>query len=46
MHKNFFLKNTLALACIVLLASCDKDYNTIGDELIGENHFDANLEIA
>ena len=40
MHKNFFLKNTLALACIVLLASCDKDYNTIGDELIGENHFD------
>ena len=42
MHKNFFLKNTLVLACIVLLSSCDKEYNAIGDGLIGENHFDFN----
>ena len=42
MHNNFFLKSTLVLSCIVLLCSCDKEFNGIGDELIGENHFDFN----
>jgi hypothetical protein len=28
------------VACVVFLYSCDKDYNSIGDGLIGDNHFD------
>ncbi len=30
----------LVLASIILLYSCDKDYNVIGGDLIGDNHFD------
>ncbi|MFE3867412.1 DUF4270 domain-containing protein [Flavobacterium sp. LS2P90] len=30
----------LVLASIILLYSCDKDYNAIGGDLIGDNHFD------
>lgn len=30
----------LVLASIILLYSCDKDYNAIGSDLIGDNHFD------
>ena len=30
----------LVLATIILLYSCDKDYNAIGGDLIGDNHFD------
>jgi hypothetical protein len=40
MHYNSFLKSILFLVSIVLFASCDKDYSTVGDALIGENHFD------
>jgi hypothetical protein len=40
MHNNSFFKPLLLLVSIVLFASCDKDYNEIGDALIGENHFD------
>lgn len=36
---NFF-KKILIVACVVFLYSCDKDYNSIGDGLIGDNHFD------
>ena len=32
----------LVLASIILLYSCDKDYNSIGSDLIGDNHFDFN----
>lgn len=39
MYNNSFLKQVLFLASVVLLASCDKDYNVIGEDLIGENHF-------
>lgn len=39
MYNNFF-KKILLVACVVFLYSCDKDYNSIGGELIGENHFD------
>jgi hypothetical protein len=38
MYNNFF-KKILVVACVVFL-SCDKDYNSIGDGLIGDNHFD------
>lgn len=40
MHKNSFFKPFLFLVSILLFVSCDKDYNEIGDTLIGENHFD------
>ena len=40
MHNNSFFKPFLLLVSILLFASCDKDYNEIGDALIGENHFD------
>ena len=40
MHNNSFFKPFLLLVSIVLFVSCDKDYNEIGDALIGENHFD------
>lgn len=39
MHNNSFFKPLLLLVSILLFASCDKDYNEIGDALIGENHF-------
>ncbi|HEY4629581.1 MAG TPA: DUF4270 family protein, partial [Flavobacterium sp.] len=40
MHNNSFFKPFLLLVSILLFVSCDKDYNEIGDALIGENHFD------
>ncbi|MBA4316842.1 MAG: hypothetical protein C0412_00425 [Flavobacterium sp.] len=40
MHNNSFSKPFLLLVSILLFVSCDKDYNEIGDALIGENHFD------
>ena len=40
MHNNSIFKQILLVVSIVLFVSCDKDYNVIGDGLIGENHFD------
>jgi hypothetical protein len=40
MYNNSFFKKMLVLASIILLYSCDKDYNAIGGDLIGDNHFD------
>lgn len=40
MHNNSFFKSLLFLVSVVFFASCDKDYSTVGDALIGENHFD------
>lgn len=40
MHNNSFFKPFFLLVSILLFVSCDKDYNEIGDGLIGENHFD------
>lgn len=40
MHNNSFFKSFLLVVSILLFASCDKDYNEIGDSLMGENHFD------
>ena len=44
MHNNSFFKTLLLLVSILLFVSCDKDYNEIGDALIGENHFDLSKE--
>jgi hypothetical protein len=38
MYNNSFFKKILVVACVVFLY--DKDYNSIGDGLIGDNHFD------
>lgn len=40
MYNNSFFKKILIVGCLVFLYSCDKDYNSIGDGLIGDNHFD------
>ena len=40
MYNNSFFKKLLFISSVVLLCSCDKDYNSIGDNLIGGNHFD------
>ena len=40
MYNKSFFKQILFVSTIILFASCDKDYNEIGADLIGENHFD------
>ena len=40
MHNNSIFKSILFLTSILLFVSCDKEYSTVGDALIGENHFD------
>lgn len=39
MHNNSFFKFILLLFVTILLISCDKDFNEIGSDIIGENHF-------
>lgn len=40
MYNTSFIKKILLVATVVLLYSCDKDFNEIGEGLIGDNHFD------
>ena len=44
MYNTSFIKKILLVATVVLLYSCDKDFNAIGDELIGDNHFGLEAE--
>ncbi|RZJ53437.1 MAG: DUF4270 domain-containing protein [Flavobacterium sp.] len=39
MYNTSFFKKILLLIPVVLLYSCDKDFNAVGDELIGDDHF-------
>ena len=39
MYNNSFFKQVLLVASILLFVSCDKEYNSIGEGLIGQNHF-------
>lgn len=39
MHNTSFIKKIVLTASVVLLYSCDKDFNAIGEGLIGDNHF-------
>jgi hypothetical protein len=39
MYNNSFFKKILLVACVICFYSCDKDYNSIGGDLIGDNHF-------
>ncbi|MFG4000533.1 DUF4270 domain-containing protein [Flavobacterium aquidurense] len=39
MYNTSFIKKILLIATVVLLYSCDKDFNAIGEGLIGDDHF-------
>lgn len=40
MQNTSFFRKILLVSSVVFLYSCDKDFNAIGDDLIGGNHFD------
>lgn len=40
MINNSFFKNIFLLFSVIFLTSCDKEFNEIGGDLIGENNFD------
>ncbi|MEN2414721.1 DUF4270 domain-containing protein [Flavobacterium mesophilum] len=40
MYNTSFIKKILVAATVVFLYSCDRDFNAIGDDIIGDNHFD------
>ena len=40
MPKTSFFKKIAFAASVLLLCSCDKDYNVVGSDLIGDNNFD------
>ncbi|TDW50381.1 uncharacterized protein DUF4270 [Flavobacterium sp. 270] len=44
MYNTSFIKKILLALTVVLLYSCDKDFNAIGDDLIGDNHFGLEAE--
>ena len=44
MYNTSFIKKILLVATVVLLYSCDKDFNAIGDDLIGDDHFGLEAE--
>ncbi len=39
MYRNSFLKQVLLGLIVVLFASCDKDFNEIGTDIISDDHF-------
>ena len=45
MYNTSFIKKTLLALTVILLYSCDKDFNAIGDDLIGDNNFDLEPEL-
>jgi hypothetical protein len=40
MYNTSFFKKILLIATVAVFYSCDKDFNAIGGDLIGDNHFD------
>jgi len=44
MYKTSFIKKALLAVMAVFLYSCDKDFNAIGDGLIGDDHFGLEAE--
>lgn len=44
MYNTSFFKKILLLATVAIFYSCDKEFNSIGDDLIGDNHFDLEAE--
>ncbi len=46
MNNKLVFKSLLVVIVTVLFASCDKDYNDIGTDVIGDNHFDFDRDIS
>jgi hypothetical protein len=44
MYNTSFFKKILLIAAVAVFYSCDKEFNAIGDDLIGDNHFDLEAE--
>ncbi|MFD2941172.1 DUF4270 domain-containing protein [Flavobacterium notoginsengisoli] len=44
MYNTSFIKKILLALIVVFLYSCDKDFNAIGDGLVGDDHFGLELE--
>lgn len=44
MKFNFFLKSFAILVTLVFFASCDKDFNELGSEIVGEDNYNLNKE--
>ncbi|WP_163400121.1 DUF4270 domain-containing protein [Flavobacterium fluviatile] len=44
MYNTSFFKKILLIATFAVFYSCDKEFNAIGDDLIGDNHFDLEAE--
>ncbi|WP_431243390.1 DUF4270 domain-containing protein [Flavobacterium sp. P21] len=44
MYNTSFIKKILVATTVVFLYSCDRDFNAIGDDIIGDNHFDLTPE--
>ncbi|HEX8018072.1 MAG TPA: DUF4270 family protein, partial [Flavobacterium sp.] len=40
MHNTSFFKKILLIATVALFYSCDKEFNSIGDDIIGDSNFD------
>ncbi|ESU29068.1 hypothetical protein FLJC2902T_11050 [Flavobacterium limnosediminis JC2902] len=40
MNKIALVKRFLLLVSVIFFASCDKDFNTIGSDIVGEDYFD------
>ncbi|MET0759279.1 MAG: DUF4270 domain-containing protein [Flavobacterium sp.] len=45
MQNNSFFKHILFISIVALLASCDKDFNEIGSDIIGDDHFGLEQDI-
>jgi len=44
MHTNSYFKQILFLISIIFFASCDKDYNEIGADIINQNNFEFTID--
>jgi len=46
MNSKLVLKSLLAVIVTIMFASCDKEFNDIGTDVIGDNHFDFDRDIS
>lgn len=44
MNKISFVKKLVLVASIALFASCDKDFNSVGSDIVGEDHFKFDID--
>ena len=46
MQNNSFFKHILFISIVALFVSCDKDFNEIGSDIIGDDHFNSDLYVS